>query len=100
MKYMGERETYQSVAIVIEYIYYAFRQMFVQAKKRLVEQSFSLCSFYFSYLGSSLLLFHSCVYNWWAKAQILNIQHDDSWKEKSVYEKKENEKTNVVLFVQ
>jgi hypothetical protein len=33
MKWMGGKKTHQSVAIVTVYVYYAFRQMFAQAKK-------------------------------------------------------------------
>jgi hypothetical protein len=40
----------------------------------------------------ALFLFRSCIYNWWAKAQILNIRRDDSWKEASAKEKRREER--------
>jgi len=87
-----EKETHQSVAIVIAYIYYAFRQMFTQAKEDSLNNLSLLDSFFLPMFSLALFLFRSCIYNWWAKAQILNIRRDDSWKKASAKEKRREEK--------
>jgi hypothetical protein len=60
-----KKKTHQSVAIVIAYVYYAFRQMFTQAKKDRLNNLSLLVLFLLPTFSLSLFffLFRSCIYN-------------------------------------
>jgi hypothetical protein len=106
MKYMGERDTSKCGDCHCIHILRVSADVYT-SQRGLVEQSFSPRFVFLPMFSLALFLFRSCIYNWWAKAQILNIRRDDSWKKASAKEKRREEKnetseqpSNIILFVQ